>query len=92
MPRYLITREVPGIHQLSADELAALSAKSNEALTQVQSGHVQWVQSYVVPDGLVCVYYAESEEQIREHARIGGFPCNKVQQISDVLDPVTGGV
>lgn len=90
MPKYLITREVPDIEKLTADELAGLSAQSNAAVASVD-GMLQWVHSYVVPGGLVCIYNADNEESIREHARLGGFPCNKVQQVSDILDPVSGG-
>ncbi|WP_026925216.1 DUF4242 domain-containing protein [Glycomyces arizonensis] len=89
MPKYLIRREVPGIGDLSADQLHDMSAKSNAALGQVGEG-VQWVQSYVTGDRLFCVYNAESEEKIREHARVGGFPCEEITQVRGIIDPVTG--
>jgi hypothetical protein len=89
MPKYLITREVPGVQDLNAAELQALSAKSNDALVQL-GGSAQWVQSYVTPDRLVCVYNAENEEKAREHARIGGFPCNEIKEVAGIIDPVTG--
>jgi hypothetical protein len=66
-----------------------LSAKSNAVLAQIGTG-VQWVQSYVTGNRLFCVYNAENEEKIREHARIGGFPCDEITQVSGIIDPVTG--
>ena len=89
MPKYLITREVPGVGRLSADQLRDLSAKSNAVLAGMD-GRAQWVQSYVTGDHLFCVYNAESEDAVRDHARVGGFPCNEVRQVGAIIDPVTG--
>lgn len=89
MPKYLIRREVPGVGTMTPAELHGLAAKSNAVLAQIGSG-VQWVQSYVTGDRLFCVYNAESEEKVREHARIGGFPCEEVTRVSGIIDPVTG--
>lgn len=89
MPKYVITREVPGIGRLGADRLHDLAAKSNAVLAQME-GRAQWVQSYVTDDQLYCVYNAESEQAVREHARIGGFPCNDVRPVGAIIDPVTG--
>lgn len=89
MPKYLIRREVPGAGQLTPAQLHDLSAKSNAVLAQMGTG-VQWVQSYVTDNGLDCVYNADSEELIREHARLGGFPCNEIRQVGGIIDPLTG--
>jgi hypothetical protein len=89
MPRYLIRRELPGAGGFDATQLHDLSAKSNAVLAQMGAG-VQWVQSYVTDGGLYCVYYADDEEMIREHARMGGFPCNEITRVAGVIDPVTG--
>lgn len=90
MPKYLITREVPGASRLSAEELAGVAAKSNEVLAEMGAG-IQWDHSYVSEDHLHCVYTAANEALIREHAARGGFPCSRVRQITVVIDPVTGG-
>ena len=50
---------------------------------------VQWVESYVTDDKIYCVYIAPSEEQVREHARQGGFPANRVSQVKAMIDPTT---
>ncbi|MPZ85585.1 MAG: DUF4242 domain-containing protein [Actinophytocola sp.] len=89
MPKYLIRREVPGAGQLSPRQLHDLSAKSNAVLAQIGEG-VQWVQSYVTGNTLFCVYNAENEDKIREHAKMGGFPCDEITQVSGIIDPVTG--
>jgi hypothetical protein len=50
---------------------------------------VQWVNSYVTGDKIYCVYIADSEELVKEHARRGGFPANSVARVATVIDPTT---
>ena len=88
MPKYVIERELPGAGQLSADELHAISGKSNAVLAGM-NGRAQWLQSYVTDDKLFCVYIAEDEAAVREHAEVGGFPCNKVNRVGTIIDPTT---
>ena len=88
MPKYVIEREVPGAGKMTPKELQALSQKSCGALREV-GPQVQWLQSYVTPDKIYCVYIAPNEEAIREHARLGGFPANRISQIRAVIDPTT---
>jgi len=45
--------------------------------------------SYVTGDRLYCVYIASSPDLIRKHAALGGFPCNRVSEVRDVIDPTT---
>jgi hypothetical protein len=89
MPRYVIERTVPGVHRLNADAMKNLAARSNEVLSEL-APRVQWEHSYVAPDKLFCVYLADSEEMVREHAKRGPFPIDKVTQIKTVIDPTTG--
>jgi hypothetical protein len=89
MPKYVIEREVPDAGRLGPEGLHRVAGRSNAVLDQI-SGRVQWVHSYVTGNHLFCVYNADDEELIREHARIGGFPCNRIHQVSAVIDPVTG--
>lgn len=88
MPRYVIERELPGAGKLSASELKAISKKSCDVL-QRMGPEIQWVQSYVTGDKIYCVYIAPNEEMIREHARRGDFPANRVSRVSAVIDPTT---
>ncbi len=88
MPQYLIERNVPGAGKLTSDELKAISQKSCSVLNQL-GPHIQWVHSYVTADQLHCIYRAPSEEMVREHARLGGFPANRVSEIITIIDPTT---
>jgi len=88
MPRFVIEREIPGAGKLSAAELHAISQKSCGVLSAM-GPRIQWVQSYVVDDKIYCVYLAPDEATVREHARQGGFPANKVSQVRAVIDPTT---
>jgi len=89
MPRYLIEREIPGAGRLTADELHAISAKSNQVLAGM-SGRAQWVHSYVTENAITCVYLAENAEAVREHADCGGFPVTTIREVGAVIDPATG--
>lgn len=88
MPKYVIEREIPNAGKLSAQELQAISRKSCGVLNRI-GPQIQWVQSYVTGDKVYCVYIAPSEEMIRQHAREGGFPANRVSEIKAVIDPTT---
>ena len=88
MPKYVIEREIPGVGQLSERDLKAASQKSCRALGQLD-GQVQWLHSFVTDDKLYCVYIAPNEELILEHARLGGFPANRISQVRTIIDPTT---
>jgi len=88
MPKFLIEREIPEAGKLSAEELQAISQKSCGVLKGMGS-QIQWVHSYVTGDKIYCVYIAPDEEMVREHARQGGFPANRVSEIKSVIDPTT---
>ncbi len=88
MPKYLIEREIPGASKLSPEELQGISQKSCGVLREM-GPQIQWVQSYVTNDKIYCVYIAPNEDAVREHAAQGGFPANRVSQISSVIDPTT---
>lgn len=88
MPKYVIERTVPGAGQMDAAALAAIAAKSNEVLRDL-GPDVQWQHSYVSDDNITCVYVATNEDIIRKHAECGGFPVDKIMQVSAVIDPTT---
>ena len=90
MPKYIIEREISGAGKLSPQELQAISQKSRSALNTL-GPQVQWLHSYVAGDKIYCVYIAPNEEMVREHARQGGFPANRISEIKTVIDPTTGG-
>jgi hypothetical protein len=88
MPKYVIEREIPGAGKLSAAELQAISQKSCGVLGGM-GPQIQWVHSYVTDDKIYCFYIAPNEEQVREHARQGGFPANRISEVRAVIDPTT---
>lgn len=88
MPKYLIEREIPGAGSLTPAQLQTVSQKSCSVLNHL-GPQIQWLQSYVTGDKVYCVYIAPSEELIREHAREGGFPANRISVITSIIDPVT---
>ena len=89
MPRYIIEREIPNAAALSAADLKAISQRSCAALQQLGPS-IQWIQSFVTEDKITCVYIAPDAEIIREHARLGGFPADRVLEVATVIDPTTG--
>lgn len=88
MPKYVIEREIPDAGKLSVEELQAISQKSCGVLSQM-GPQIQWVQSFVTDDKIYCTYIAPNEEMVREHAKQGGFPANRVSEIKAVIDPTT---
>jgi len=88
MPKYVIEREIPKAGRFSPQELRAISQKSCSVLNQM-GPQIQWVQSYVTDDKVYCVYIAPNEEMVREHARKGGFPADRVSAVKTVIDPTT---
>lgn len=90
MHKYLIERELPGAGELSSPQLRALSQQSCSILKNL-GPDIQWVQSYVTPDKIYCVYIAANEDLIRQHASYAGFPANRISEVFSVIDPTTAG-
>jgi len=88
MPKYVIEREIPGAGQLTPQQLQAISQKSCGVLRSL-GPEIQWVHSYVTQDKIYCIYIAPNEQLVREHANQGGFPANRISEISSVIDPTT---
>lgn len=88
MKRYVIERDLPGVGGMNCAQLKDAAATSNGALVKL-AGKVQWDHSYVVDDKTFCIYLAESEAAVREHARLSGFPATKVTEVRTIIDPLT---
>lgn len=88
MPKYLIEREIPGAGSFTDDEVQSIATKSNEVLASL-APRAHWLHSYVTDDQIVCVYVADDEEAVLEHARLGGFPVTRIQRVGRVIDPAT---
>jgi hypothetical protein len=87
MPKWVIEREIPGVGKFTPQQLQGVSQKSCAVLKGMPA--VQWLHSYVTDDKIYCVYIAPNEEAVREHARQGGFPANKISAIRAMIDPTT---
>lgn len=88
MKTYVIEREIPGVGQLSAEQLKGISQTSCAVLSEL-GPRIQWIHSYVTGNKIFCIYKAENEELIREHARKGGFPANAIHQVATIISPAT---
>ena len=87
MKRYVIERDLPGVGSLTQEQLGGAAKTSNAALAEIPG--VEWEHSYVAGDKTFCIYRAESEDKIHEHAAKSGFPASKVTEITSVIDPST---
>jgi hypothetical protein len=88
MRRFIIERDLPAIGSADREKLKGAAQKSNETLAAL-GPKIQWVESYVAADKTFCVYLAEDEDIIREHAKRSGFPANKITEVRRMIDPTT---
>jgi Protein of unknown function (DUF4242) len=88
VPKYVIEREIPDAGKLNPQELQAISQKSCSVLRNL-GPEIQWLESYVTNDKIYCIYIAPNEQMIREHARQGGFPANRISAVRSVIGPTT---
>ena len=88
MPKFIIEREIPGAGKLSSQELRAISQKSCAVLNQL-GPQVQWLESHVTDDKVYCIYIAPNAEMVREHAKRGGFPANRISEVKSIIDPTS---
>lgn len=88
MPKYVIEREIPGAGKLTHEQLHAISQTSCGVLLEM-GPTILWQHSYVTTDKIFCVYIAPNEEMLREHASKGGFPVNRIEKVSEIIDPST---
>jgi hypothetical protein len=88
MPKYVIEREIPGAGNLTQEQIQGISQKSCGVLKNL-GPQIQWVESFVTPDKIYCVYIAPDEASVLEHARQGGFPANRVSEVKRMIDPTS---
>jgi hypothetical protein len=88
MPKYVIERDLPGAGKLTPDQLRGVSQKSCNVLSKL-GPEIQWIHSYVTADKIYCIYRAPNEAMVREHAKQGGFPANKISEVATVIEPTT---
>jgi hypothetical protein len=88
MPKYVIEREIPGAGNLTQEQLHGVAQKSCSVLKNLGPQN-QWVESYVTADKIYCVYIAPDEATVKEHAKQGGFPANRISEVKGIIDPTT---
>jgi len=88
MPKYVIEREIRGAGDLGAEQLRAISQKSCGVIRNLGPG-IQWVESFVTADKIYCVYIADDPDILRKHAEEGGFPANRISEVTAIIDPAT---
>ena len=88
MKRYVIERDLPGVGGMNSGQLKGAAETSNNALAKL-AGKAQWMQSYVVDDKTFCIYLADGEASVREHAKLSGFPATKISEVRTIIDPMT---
>jgi cell division inhibitor SulA len=88
MPKYVIERDIPDAGKLTPEQIQAISQKSCGVLRNL-GPQIQWIHSYVTPDKIYCVYIAPNEQMVREHAKQGGFPANRVSEVKQIIDPTS---
>jgi hypothetical protein len=88
MPKYVIERDIPQAGSLTPQQIQAISQKSCSVLQNL-GPQIQWVHSYVTDDKIYCVYIAPNEEMVKEHAKQGGFPANRVSEVKRMIDPTS---
>lgn len=88
MKKFIVERKLPGAGNLTDEELQTLSKTSNAVITILGKPY-KWIQSYVTEDKIYCIHEAEDEDAIRQHAKCGNFPVNKIEEIKALIDPTT---
>jgi len=88
MKMYVIEREIAGLGQFTPEQLKSASQTSCGVLKEMGS-KIEWIQSYVTGNKMYCIYRAENEELIKEHAKKGGFPANSIVEVSSIISPAT---
>ena len=88
MPKYVIEREIPGAGKLSTADLKSISQTSCGVISNLGPS-IQWLESFVTEDKIYCVYIAPNKEIVVEHAKQGGFPANRVEEVKNMISPVT---
>jgi hypothetical protein len=91
MQRFVIERAIPEIGSADREALKGAAAQSNGVLSamQAEGKKIQWEQSYVTADKTFCIYVADDEAHIAEHAERSGFPATVVTAVSKMIDPTT---
>jgi hypothetical protein len=90
MPKYVIEREIPGASNWTDEQVREIALKSMGVMNELGS-QIHWLHSFVTDDKVYCIYWAPNEELVREHARRGGFPANRISAVRRMMEPANAG-
>jgi Protein of unknown function (DUF4242) len=90
MPKYVIERDIPDAGKYTEEQLKTISQQSCGILREM-GPHIQWMHSYITDNKVYCVYVADSEEDIKDHAKRGNYPANRISEVRGMIDPATAG-
>ena len=92
MNTYLIQRNLPGAGKLSLAQQKSIAQRSCAVIEEIGHNNIEWIHSYITSDNLWCIYNANDEEYLKEHAKKGGFPLNNIFEIAGTFSPATAEV
>jgi hypothetical protein len=74
----------------SEEDLDAAAGISTQVADEDMDNRVKWIRSYVLAEedgtlGTVCIYQAEDEEAILEHASRAELPADEVIPVADTV-------
>tara|TARA_A100001388_G_C28534825_1_gene387381 strand:- start:176 stop:460 length:285 start_codon:yes stop_codon:yes gene_type:complete len=87
MPIFHIERIAPGLGSTPPEELEKGVQNSEAVLVEMRSEgkNIRQIRSFANMDGIFCIYEAESEDLIREHAERSGGTADKITEITEEI-------
>ena len=87
METFVILRRSAWESEEDLDDAAALSLRVAD---EEMSDQVRWIRSYVLNEedgtlGTVCIYQAEDEDAIMEHAQRSEIPADEILPVADTV-------
>lgn len=89
MPKFIVEREMPEVGKLTDEQRREAARESNAVRHELGPAELQWVTSYHTDDKVYCVYIAESEDVLYEHARCLDVPADRITRVVAEIDPTT---
>jgi len=85
---FVIERDMPGVQNLTPEDLKGASQKSCMVIRDL-GPDIVWLHSYVTENKIFCVYQARDKEILKQHAEQAGFPANSIREVATVINPAT---
>ncbi len=85
MRKFMVERDTGPI---TPEQALEGGKRSNEVLQEL-APDIQWLESFVTPNKVYCVYIAKDEEVVRKHSEMAPFTLSAVYEITAVTDPTS---